>query len=84
MFLGALLLCGVCDQKRENNVACEVSRSSSALWCLRPGPGLMSRPCRVSRSSSALWCLRPPIPMWMREEVVFLGALLLCGVCDRP
>ena len=35
-FLGALLLCGVCDQTMDFNLALFVSRSSSALWCLRP------------------------------------------------
>ena len=35
-FLGALLLCGVCDLTGQQIIAgMEVSRSSSALWCLR-------------------------------------------------
>ena len=36
----------------------------------------------VSRSSSALWCLRPVMDVKFVGGVAFLGALLLCGVCD--
>ena len=34
-FLGALLLCGVCDATESKMYDRYVSRSSSALWCLR-------------------------------------------------
>ena len=37
-FLGALLLCGVCDEPEEEADRVRVSRSSSALWCLRRRP----------------------------------------------
>ncbi len=58
-----------------------VSRSSSALWCLRLGTRPKGATGTVSRSSSALWCLRSAT--WGPSRTrAFLGALLLCGVCD--
>ena len=43
-FLGALLLCGVCDANFTARTRPGVSRSSSALWCLRRDPETVLRP----------------------------------------
>ena len=82
LFLGALLLCGVCDFKADPASPARVSRSSSALWCPRHVLARLGPPAGDSRSSSALWCLRRNSTA-TQVRVPFLGALLLCGVCDE-
>ena len=57
-FLGALLLCGVCDMIAAS-LAALVFLGALLLCGVCDILGVLFAPFAVSRSSSALWCLRP-------------------------